>query len=135
MIVRIDGEPTPKGRPRFSVIKGRAYAYTPEKTRAAEEAMRWHLRSAVTGQPDNESAFHVRMVFAAKSKRADADNFAKLVLDAANGIVWGDDRQVTRLIVDLYRVKSTAEAFTEIEFVTAGKLDGYMLDGRRGLAA
>lgn len=126
MKLRIDGEPIPKGRPRFSVIRGKVHTYTPEKTRAAEEAMRWHLRSAWTGEPTTKEC-HVQLTFAAKSKRSDIDNFCKLVLDAANGIVWTDDRQVTRLMVDLYRVDSVADAFTEIEIVQAGAHDAWRL--------
>lgn len=101
----IQGEPTPKGRPRFSCIKGKPHVYTPAKTLAAEEELGWHLRSAMTGPPTDQDV-HLSVSFYAKSKRADLDNFVKLLMDSANGIVWHDDRQVTRITAQLVRVKT-----------------------------
>lgn len=33
-------------------------------------------------------------------QKQDADNIAKLVSDGCNGIIWGDDAQIVRLIVE-----------------------------------
>ena len=97
--ITIPGKPVPKGRPRISVIRGRPHAYTPETTRAAEEAMAWHLRSAWPGVVDEEAWFYVECTFyvpklTRSTRRGDGDNFLKLVCDSATGIIWKDDSQV-----------------------------------------
>ena len=46
----------------------------------------------------------------------DADNIAKLVLDACNGIVYLDDRQVAHLEVQKLRAAQGAPARTRVEF-------------------
>lgn len=98
-----------QGRPRFS-RRGHAYKSDADK--------RWERRVR-NAWPDGAPRFHgpvsVRIdVFRALPKgapkrvdsepdthRPDADNVAKGVLDALNGVAWDDDAQV----VDLYVVK------------------------------
>lgn len=99
----IDGEPFAKGRPRFSCIRGKPHVYTDEKTRAAEEAIGWQLRSAMTGPPTQEPV-RVQLIFHCKKAKGDLDNLCKTVLDAANGIVFEDDKQVVWLNAEIVRV-------------------------------
>lgn len=42
-------------------------------------------------------------------RRADIDNLGKAVLDAGNGILWRDDRQVVRLVLQLREVERGQE--------------------------
>lgn len=100
-MIRIEAKEAPvaKGRPRISVIKGKPHAYTPEKTRAAEEAWRWRIKAAAPSQVDDTSWFAVEAWFyvpklTKSTRRGDGDNFLKLICDAATGIVWKDDSQV-----------------------------------------
>lgn len=90
--VTIPGEPVPKARPR--VVNGRTY--TPERTKTAEHAIGWALRSALGPKGvDGEREFSVHAVFRTSTKRrCDLDNLLKTVLDAGNGVVWSDDSQV-----------------------------------------
>lgn len=101
-----------KGRPRFARATGRAY--TPAQTVNYEAALRIAGQMAMNGRPLFDSAVRVSIVaqFAvpvsfSKTKRAlalgnnllptvkpDFDNISKLV-DALNGVVWGDDKQIT----------------------------------------
>ena len=107
----VPGVPVAKGRPRMS--KGRAY--TPERTQDAEEALRMAFREA--GAKRMQGSLEVSLYFlfpipqrvrgAKREKmeeaepyrvgKPDIDNLCKLVLDAANGILWGDDGQVVKL--------------------------------------
>ena len=120
LLIRINGMPQGKARPRFTK-DGRAY--TPQKTRRYEEAVREAALLAAQAQgfvkhdKDTPLEACVTAWFPVpaswpKKKRAaalsgalyptgkpDADNIAKAVLDAANGIAFHDDRQIVSLTV------------------------------------
>ncbi len=113
----LPGEPTPKGRPRFSVVRGKVHTYTPAKTLAAEQEIQWRIRGQVQGPPSKEQ-FHVALAFYCKSKTVDIDNLVKLIFDAANGIVWVDDKQVASLHAVIHRGSTdphTVVQFSEIQ--------------------
>lgn len=100
-----------KGRPRFVRAKGRAY--TPDKTAEAMAAIRaaWTDATderALRGTPVSVTIMTTRPLPKSRPKKVkreadtvkpDADNIAKCVLDALNGVAWDDDTQVTRLSV------------------------------------
>lgn len=88
-----------KQRPRQG--KGGRF-YTPAKTRAAEEELGMRLREA--GARPIAGELRVTLAFrTATNHQRDIDNLAKLVLDACNGVAWGDDAQVSELHVFLER--------------------------------
>ena len=121
----IFGEPTAKGRPHVATIGGKAMAYTPAKTRRAEQDFR---AQAIAFKPDKPiTAAVTLLVFAyrtipksfSKKKyklanegtlrpttRPDIDNYAKLVLDAMNGVFFADDSQIIELVVYKYYSES-----------------------------
>ena len=92
------GLPVAKGRPRFSK---RGFAYTPAKTKQAEEGF---LAQAMRHAPEKplEGALKLIMnVYKPKPKskaksvihmttKPDLDNYIKIV-DALNGVFWIDD--------------------------------------------
>ena len=91
--VEISGEPRSKGRVRFTK---QGWAYSPAAMRKYEEHLRTFLRPAFP-QPLS-TCVAIEMEFYRSTKhRVDLDNLAKMVLDAANGICWLDDQQVTRI--------------------------------------
>ena len=103
--------PVGKGRPRFTRT---GHAYTPAKTRNAETLIATAARAAMNGRTPVEAPVSVFVMAyfpipkswpKEKRERAachlispqvkpDADNCLKLVLDAMNGIVFKDDKQV-----------------------------------------
>lgn len=105
----IPGEPVAKGRPR---VTRTGHAYTPQKTRTYEGYIRdlWRANRAPalpTGQPIRVSvAAHfpvpkstskkkrLGMEGAPHIKKPDADNVAKAVLDALNGLAFEDDSRI-----------------------------------------
>lgn len=99
--VTIPGDPIPKGRPRH----GRGgQTFTPARTAIAEEAIAYELLRGRRSRQPTAKPVVVRLVFrCATRRRCDIDNLAKLVLDAANDLVWEDDQQVERLEVDVLR--------------------------------
>lgn len=112
------GEPTGKGRPRFTSFSGHTRSYTPKKTEIAEAIIRCEYERQV-GKMFNFGSVPVRLVIRAYSgipkassrakrlemelarilptKKPDIDNIAKLVMDSLNGVAWEDDKQVCAL--------------------------------------
>ena len=109
---RIPGTPRGKGRPRFT---RRGSTYTPPKTKEAERhiQMCWIIANGSARRPSNttpiveiectfeppkfwpkwkkEAAIFSGMWY---DKKPDADNIAKLVLDALKGLAFNDDSEV-----------------------------------------
>jgi len=100
----VPGDPSAKGRPRFS-RKRNGRVYTPKNTADAELTLRLVLKSQHRNLVvDSDSAFGVRLLFfTATNQRRDLDNMVKLVWDACNGVVWADDSQVHELIARVVR--------------------------------
>lgn len=100
-----------KDRPRFIRKTGRVY--TPLKTVQAMKAIKdAYLEAGGEKAPSNVAVYMhitaVRPIPKSKPKKLewefdlfkpDADNIGKLVMDALNGIAYGDDAQVVELSV------------------------------------
>jgi len=116
MKIVIPGKPRGKGRPRF----GNGRTYTDKATREyetlvatiAEQEMA-NIRATVTEKPVSVYIIaHFAIPKSTPKKRIaevlsnppktkpDVDNIAKIVLDALNGIVFADDRQVVSCTVE-----------------------------------
>ena len=117
----IYGIPVAKGRPRFSRTPYGVRAVTPEKTVVYENLVRMSYREECLGKKLEgqisariEAYFPIpkstskkkREAMANKetmhTKKPDADNIAKAVLDALNGIAYDDDNQICMLFVKKY---------------------------------
>lgn len=115
----IDGPAVGKGRPRVSTIAGRPRMYTPAKTVAWERLVTEAAASAMGSWVPSSHPWSVRIVIFAPipaswsrkrqeaAKRGDEvpgkpdlDNVAKAVLDACNGVLYEDDKQVVQLRVE-----------------------------------
>lgn len=126
----VPGAPVGKGRPRFTRS---GHAYTPEKTAAYEERVRlyWKVQSGngfAGGVPLAASItafFPLPKSLSAKkaaaldgtphTKKSDADNVAKAVLDALNGFAYQDDSQIAFLSVRKYQTAGTPRVEVTIE--------------------
>lgn len=104
----------PKGRPRFSRWGG---AYTPKTTRDFEKQVSDWATQIMSVRKDSkplQPEFPIRVVLSfyiarPKSNKSkhhiqtpDVDNLAKGVLDAINGIVFTDDKQIITLELSKY---------------------------------
>ena len=114
----IPGEPCAKGRPRFVRASGRAV--TPQKTAQYEQLVQLaymhhvgqehrlngpikaHIRAYFTIPKSTSQRKREQMLTdeLRPQKRPDADNLAKIVLDALNGIAYGDDKEIVYLEVE-----------------------------------
>jgi Holliday junction resolvase RusA-like endonuclease len=97
--ITVPGEPVSKGRPRVS----QGHAYTDPKTVAAEDRLKWLFRAThvVANTVDDLSV--IAVFRCGNRQRKDLDNLVKLLLDAANGIVWRDDMQVVEIQATVLR--------------------------------
>lgn len=107
--VIIPVRPVPKGRPRI----GRGgHAFTPQKTRDFESVVSSYMKAAMIGRAPLQgpvratiqahiggivATFEEIRDHAGSTLRGDVDNYAKAVLDAANGIIFADDKQVMKI--------------------------------------
>lgn len=120
----VTGEPTSKSRARFTKRGSKTFAYTPEKTKQAEQRIAAEYLAA--GGPkgrDSEIAYGVTAhFFNGTRQRRDVDNMVKLVLDALNGVAWVDDVQVIEIAARKNFV-GRADARTEITVYQAGAVE------------
>lgn len=90
----LPGDPYSKSRPRFS---RNGKAYVKKEDRQQEEATALRLRQVFKQAKTGNVALGC-VFFRSNRQRIDADNMLKHVCDAANGIVYVDDSQVTAVL-------------------------------------
>lgn len=115
----VEGTPVAKGRPRFRVFNGNASTYTDAKTRKYEDRVKQMALIAMMRETPLEGPVTMKVMVTlippvswSKKKRRqafddvirptskpDADNYAKIVADSCNQIVFKDDCQITDLII------------------------------------
>ena len=97
--ITIPGKPLPKGRPR--VVNGRAY--TDPKTRGYEAFLSIAMRNLAAQHrwtlPTGDVSVRIVLRFA-NAVHGDVDNCAKAILDAANGVLFRDDKSVRIMCVE-----------------------------------
>lgn len=112
----VPGEPKGKGRPRL----GRSgHAYTPHDTANYENLVKVCFAEAfpdfvpldgevyvditayykIPKSVSKKKAFDMALGIVNPTKKPDLDNIAKIICDSLNGMAYGDDAQVTKLIV------------------------------------
>ena len=119
MKIIIPGVPVGKGRPKFSTFNGHAVAYTPEKTVNYENLVKLSFQQSGETAFDRETQLRADIYayfpipkstskknreemergLILPTKKPDADNIAKAILDALNGLAFYDDAQVVYLQV------------------------------------
>ena len=115
IVFTIKGEPKGKGRPRFTKT---GHAYTPDSTRSYETLVKLGYLNSARGYkftqpvrvtiraylkpPKGKSKKVVEDMISGHilpTKKPDADNIAKIVLDGLNKVAWEDDTQVVDMMV------------------------------------
>jgi Holliday junction resolvase RusA-like endonuclease len=109
---RLEGPPVSKARPRVT-LRG---TYTPAKTRTGEKALKLVAQSRRPADwPMDERYMLTIIVGVDNNRRADCDNFAKLILDALIGVAYRDDSQVDVLWIQRKRgVEPFTSAIVEV---------------------
>lgn len=93
----------PKQRARTT----RYGTYTPAQTREFEETAGLYMNAYVSREPSVKASMGNRIALAivfhtTRMNQGDLDNYLKAVMDAGQKILWNNDRQVKRAVVDLY---------------------------------
>lgn len=115
IVFTVRGEPRGKGRPRFTK---NGHVYTPAETAQYETLVGLSYRNGARGYKFTSPvrvtirAYHRPPKGKSKkvvedmmnnhilpTKKPDADNVAKIVLDALNKVAWEDDTQVVEMMV------------------------------------
>ena len=99
------GKPRGKQRPRLCSVGGRNIVYTPKQTIEYEKLIKasYIASSKVCFEKDIPIEVNILAYFFHKSliefatKKPDADNIIKIVLDALNKVAFYDDAQVSKI--------------------------------------
>jgi Holliday junction resolvase RusA-like endonuclease len=129
----IPGPPVGKGRPRAFRMGNSVRMFTPQKTASYESMVKLAAHRAMRGAgllafpvalslivlhpiPNSWSKRRQEAALAGTERpttKPDADNVAKAIADACNGVVWVDDAQVVELSVSK-RYSSTPGVMVEV---------------------
>lgn len=116
----IPGQPVAKGRPKFARRGAHVVAYTPAATVSYENLVKMAATLAMCGAAPTAGpvalSVSLRMQIPASwsnkrralaaagsiaaTKKPDADNVLKGIKDGCNGIIWCDDAQVVRIVLE-----------------------------------
>lgn len=118
LVITIPGPPQPQQRSRAVLRGGRAGVYEPKESRSwkgtAQVWMQKEMRKRKPWEAGVALSVDIEAVFPCPASahkkipvgfrwhtkaQGDCDNIAKAVLDAGNGVLWDDDRQVAMLTV------------------------------------
>jgi crossover junction endodeoxyribonuclease RusA len=101
---------------KTSSARGFQTTYMTKDGKNLKESYQWQAKSQFKGNPSqNAILLEIRLYFGDKRKR-DIDNYHKLSLDALSGIVYEDDSQIQRMVVEKFYDKENPRI--EIDVVT-----------------
>ena len=116
--ILIEGEPIPAARPRFS----HGHAYQPKHNREYRERVTNAARSAMGSKAPLTGAIAAVVKLYRKYKptsrlSGDVDNHLKALFDGCNKVVFVDDAQITKCVVEKFCDKTNPRAEIEISEV------------------
>ncbi len=115
MKIIVASDPIPLARTRLS---GRR-CYQPARNVEYRELVQWTARQAMKGAEPLKGEICAVVKLYRKYKRSsrrfgDVDNFLKAIFDSLSGIVFKDDAQIVRCVVEKYTDKERPRAEIEI---------------------
>lgn len=111
----IEGDAIPAARPRFS---GRR-VYQPKRNVEYRQLVQAEAQKAMKGLTPLEGELFANVKVYRKYKRSarifgDCDNHAKAIFDSLNKIVFADDAQICRCVVEKFTDKENPRAVIEV---------------------
>jgi Holliday junction resolvase RusA-like endonuclease len=150
LTLRIEGKPTPKGRPRASIVRGHVRIRTPEKTLRAETQMALLMGRLYDGPTlTGPLVMKVEFVFGRPRKmfrradsagriphavKPDVDNLSKLVMDAAQGCRRCGSPKASKPTLQCCCYHPLIRADSQVVFLQAIKWVGAIEDRRAKVA-
>lgn len=123
-MITIRIEPVAKGRAKTAFRNGRAWAYTPKKTKDAETELRLLIQQQLTYRFPEHTPVKLAVGFyrtqpksskdALPVRMPDLDNLLKWVCDCLNGLAFPDDAAITS-ITTIKRWSTTDYPYLTIE--------------------
>ena len=112
----VDGDPIPAARPRYSVRR----VYQPKRNAEYRAKVQAAAQSATAGREPMTGEVSAVVKLYRKYKPSarnfgDVDNHLKALFDGMNQIVFADDSQITRCVVEKFTDKNQPRAEIEIE--------------------
>ena len=119
MFILIDGEPIPAARPRF----GCGHAYQPKRNAEYRQRIQTAARLVMKGSAPMTGAIEADVKLFRRFKPTarnygDVDNHAKALFDGMNSVVYVDDRQIVRCLVEKFQDKVNPRAEVTIKKIT-----------------
>lgn len=107
----------PRAKQSFRVA-GHGRGFTPARVKAWQSDIGWaaqlHMRALGMVDPLPGNLIVHLTFFLKNACRVDLDNLAKAAQDGMNGIVWVDDQQNVRLILDKYICRAKQGVYVEV---------------------
>ena len=121
--IEILGDVIPAARPRFSGKR----AYQPKRNVEYREQIQWSARLAMKGAKPITGELSAVVKLYRKYRRAtkkygDVDNHLKALFDGMNQIIFEDDSQICRCVVEKFTDKERPRAEIEIRRLRRKKL-------------
>ena len=112
----VDGDPIPAARPRYSVRR----VYQPKRNAKYRECVQASALVAMSGKKPMTGELSAVVKLYRKYKPSarnfgDVDNHLKAIFDGMQKIVFNDDSQITRCLVEKFTDKAQPRAEIEIE--------------------
>lgn len=95
-MIIITTKPVPVNQ-KYGIINGRMLLQ--KKYRDTKEAIAWEIRSQWKGGPLEDAVALNLLVYFGNNRKNDIDGYIKIILDAAEGILYTDDGQISELHV------------------------------------
>lgn len=110
----------PRAKQSFRANRNGRGGFTPAYIKAWQSDVGWAAQQAMRARdlvdPIEAQSFTVTLVFfLGDSRRIDLDNLSKAVQDGLNQVVWQDDQQNIRLVVDKYVCRTRQGVLVKVE--------------------
>ncbi len=110
------GEPKSTSHVYMMTCRGKfASMYMSKKGKGLKEDYQWQTKSQYKGKPIEGKIGMVVSLYFGTKRRADIDNFNKLLYDALTGIVWLDDSQIHQVLTLKYYDKENPRIEVEVK--------------------
>ena len=100
---------------RYSCVGGFLRGYMSSEGRARKDEYSWQFKAKRPKGWKTDERYEVSIQLYFKNKRPhDIDNYNKVILDSAIGIIWDDDKQIQKLTITKAIDRDNPRAFIVI---------------------